>query len=223
MVLKNLSRFEPTHCSNSGSHCNQRGFHPFLAKAQGLALFFLPSLFFPSLAGGKRNAWLESELVMMWTVSSMGSYEVLLPPAHQESKSRKGSSSLESQVLIPTSPWPQKLHFGVSQFLCLFWHHPLLFTAASRLRACSRHPSHCHVHQTLTITSMMGWSSRSCRRRSPRTNPLSGLRKPFSTMRFTHWQQMSTRKNNHSALLVVCRLSRPAGPGTSHLLVPAAG
>ena len=162
--------------------------------------------------------------MVMWAVSSMGSCEVPLPPAHQESKSRKGSCSSESQVLFSTSPWPQKLPFGVSQFLCLFWPRPLLLATAPRLRVCSRHSSHRHVHQMLTITSMMGWSSWSCQRRSPQTNPLSVLSKPLSTMRrFTHWQQMSTRKNNHAALLVVCRLSRPAGPDVSHLLVPAAG
>lgn len=111
---KNPSRFELAGSSNGGFHCNQRGFQPFfwlkwLAKIQGLALFFfLPPLFFPCLAGGKRNAWLESELVVMWAVSSMGSYEVPLPPAHQESKSRKGSSSSESQVPFPNQPLAPK-------------------------------------------------------------------------------------------------------------------
>lgn len=78
---KHFSRFELTRSSNSGFHCNQRGFQPFFFLAevarqiQGLALFFfffLPLLFFPCLAGGKRNAWLESELVVMWAISSMG-------------------------------------------------------------------------------------------------------------------------------------------------------
>lgn len=173
---KNLSRFELT-CSSSGDfHCNQRGFQTFFlaetaCQNSGLSTFiFLPPLFFPGLAGGKRNAWLDSELVVMWAASSMGSCEVPLPPAHQESKSRKGSSHLESQVLFPTSPWPQKLPFGVCQFLCLFWPCPLLLATAPRLQARTRHSSHCHVHQALTITSMMGWSSRFCQRRSPQTN-----------------------------------------------------
>lgn len=61
MVRKNLSRFEATRSSNSGSHCNQRGFHPFLAEVRGLALFFYPLFSFPLwLVGRGMLGWSQS-------------------------------------------------------------------------------------------------------------------------------------------------------------------
>lgn len=224
---KNPSRFELAGSSNGGFHCNQRGFQPFfwlkwLAKIQGLALFFFSPLFsFPVwLVGRGMPGWSQSwwwcGLFLPW--EAMKSH---FPPHTRNQRAGKAPLAQRAKCRFPTSPWPQKLPFGVSQFLCLFWPRPLVLAAAPRLRVCSRRSSYRHVHQTLTIFSTIGWSSRSCQRRSPQTNPSSVLRKPLSTVRrFTHWQQMSTRKTNRAALLAVYRLSRPAGPGVSHLLVP---
>lgn len=128
-------------------------------------------------------------------------------------------------MLFPTSPWPQKLPSGVSQLLCLFWPRPLLPATAARPWACSRSISHHHVHQTLTITSGMRWSSRSCQRRSPQTNPLSVLRKTL-----VHHEEIYTLakdvKNNNNKKTTVQHclwsagfqdeqdvLSRPEHPG----------
>lgn len=70
LVLQKPHKVWTRRSSNSGFHCNQRGFQPFLWLKQltkilcSLSTFsFSPSLplFFPCLAGGKRNAWLEFE------------------------------------------------------------------------------------------------------------------------------------------------------------------
>lgn len=134
---KSLPGFDLAHGSSSGFCCNQRAFLTFfffffLAEAarqnSGLSTSCFPSallLSFPVwLVGRGMPPWKES-----WAGVGRFFQERLWSAASLRAPGIKEPERLlcfQSQALFPTSSWPQKLPFGASQFLCLFWPRPLL-------------------------------------------------------------------------------------------------